>query len=272
MPRNIKHLVVVAAAFLAGLSLLSPPAAAISLEELSWQTFALNDLGGATVRFEARFVNNNEVASEPVTGELNPQPFGAFVGNAEGFICAFEIPSLQPLEEFTVICEIPLADLPPPADLQFPWKGSTYGCPADNFWAGGVEAFWTGDGGGVENVHRGTLLVCPRLENSYIRVIEECADGASWQFSGVCPGFTAQLVDDNFEAAPNPLPPGRFEGWICVDADLDVPIGTTCSFDLAMTCGDQTEQLLMSVQACDCLQAVGVEPSTWGAIKERLSR
>jgi hypothetical protein len=214
-------------------------------------------------------VNNNEVPSDPVVGEFRPQPFGGFVGNQGGGIGVFEIPSLPGGETYTVINEVPLDDLPPSARRLLPWEGEV-GCPIDDFWSGGVEASWTGDAGGLEAVHRGSLLVCPMEGCSYIRVLADCPDGAYWEFQDVCPGFETGLVDNDFNEAPNPLPPGRFEGWICVDGDRELNFGETCAFDLVFACGDETAPLHMTVLTCDCSRATAVEPSTWGAIKQRL--
>jgi hypothetical protein len=257
------------AAVLAGASLLAivAPAAGITLDELSWQTSSIDDTG-AIVIFQAIFVNNGEGPSEPVSGELNPQPFGAFVENFGDLICGFEIPSLGPGEKYTVGCEVPLDALPPGAEIMIPGEGEVI-CPDDNFWSNGVEAAWTGDGDGQEAVHRGTLQVCPVEGCSFIRVIADCPEGAPWGFPDGCAGFGLGLVDNEFNPAPNPLPPGLFEGWICVET---VAFGGVCSFDLEFTCGARTAEVHMVTAACDCALPTGVEPSTWGWIKQRLAR
>jgi hypothetical protein len=218
-------------------------------------------------------VNNDEVPSDPVSGTLRPQPFGAFVDTPDDLICTFEVPSLPGGGKYTVNCEIPFDLLPKDAKRLLPWQGET-GCDPDNFWAGGVEAAWTGDGDGIEFVHRGTLQVCPRVGPSYIRILVDCPESAGWFFdTKACGGgFSTDLMDFNLNEAPNPLPPGEFHGWISVDTDTEVPFGETCPFSLFMTCGDITREIHVTAVTCDCDRVVPVEESTWGRIKQQMSR
>jgi hypothetical protein len=250
-------------AFVLALSLpfLGARALAVGVDEVTWETF------GTNVQFTIIFVNTGSTPSEPISGEVNAQRFGAFLPN-EGFICDLSVPSLQPGETFTIVCEAePGTDIPLSAEKILPWELDSVGdCPPDDFWAGNVEIAWVGDGGGNVDVHQGTLQMCPGAGNSCIRVRIACPEAASWMFSEACAGWTFTLVDENFEPAPNPLPPGQFDGWICVQGDPADPVGLSCSYELQVTCGGETAIVSIVSEVCDCL-ALPVEPSTWGRIK-----
>jgi hypothetical protein len=252
-------------AAITGVAIHVAPTAAITLDEMSWQSF------GGNVEFEAKFVNEEPVRSGPVTGELNAQLLGGFGENVAP-ICGFEIPPLEPGEEYTVVCEVPLEELPPTAEQVVPEGGA--GCPPDDFWSNGVDVSWIGDGGGNAVVHRGHLQICPRFGGSFIHVLFDCEppDGVVWSFAGDCPGFDPGLVDAKMNPVGNPLPPGEFNGWISIDGDAGLPFGLECDLDLNLTCGSTTAQLRLRVMTCDCALPTPVGPSTWGEIKTRYGR
>ena len=213
MSRQTMSLACVTAA-LAG-AVLAAPAAAVTLEEMSWQS-----LGGG-VEFDARFVNQEPTRSGPVTGVLNAQLLGAFGENVAP-ICGFEIPPLDPGEEYTVVCTVPLEALPPSAEQVIPGGGT--GCPPEDFWSNGVDVAWDGDGGGHEVIHRGHLVICPLFGGSFIHVVFDCdlPGGVMWSFGGDCTEIIPDIVDLKMNPVGNPLPPGSFEGWISIDGDSPV--------------------------------------------------
>jgi hypothetical protein len=255
-----------------------PAAADVELTDVSWETI------GTTVRFHVQFHNPDlSNPSGDVSGALNTQPFGAFVPN-NGQIGTFDVPPLAPDSFFDIWYDVALSDLPPSAERLTPTGGASststglssapVGCPPDLFWAGNVDVFWSGPGGsGQANYHFGTLQICPGGPSSYIHIFGDCQDpsGVSWSFSPLCSGWTATLVaDDGFGMpggpAANPLPSGFFDGWICVTAGPGVPVGSTCCFDLLMTCGASTVPINICADAC-IWEPVSTETSTWGKIK-----
>jgi hypothetical protein len=253
-----------------------PAAADVELTMVEWNTI------GSQVQFHLRFHNPDMIPSGPVSGEVQSQPFGAFVQDT-GHIANFDVPSLEVDSFFDVFFEVPLSSLPPSADKITPWGGGGGGgggpqpapavpCPPDLFWAGNVDVFWNGPGGaGQANAHYGTLQICPGGAASYIHIFGNCPGGASWAFGALCPGWSAALLSSNGMGqpngpAPNPLPAGFFDGWIRVSADGSVPVGGTCCFVLNMTCGLSTVPINICAQACEC-PAVPVDPRTWGNIK-----
>jgi len=246
---------------------------------VEWQTM------GENVRFHARFSNNDpNHDSGPVSGQMNSQPFGAFVATA-GPIGTFNIPPMVPDSFFDVFFDVPLANLPPSAETRVPWAGGSLAsgggesvqtvCPTPTFWNGNVDMFWTGPGGtGAVGYHFGQLLICPGAGCTYIHVIMDCQDpaGISWNFSGLCPGWNASLVvtAPPFQPggpAPNPIPPGFFDGWICISADASVAVGSVCNPALNLLCGNQPATINVSAEACDCGLNLPVKPSTWGEVK-----
>jgi hypothetical protein len=255
-----------------------PVAADVELSHVSWETI------GTQVRFHLQFHNPDQLnPSGAVSGELHSQPFGAFVPN-NGLITPFNVPPMAPDSFFDIFTEIELSSLPPSADRLTPGSGggggggsllsTAQGCPPDLFWAGNVDVFWNGPGGsGQANAHYGTLQICPGGQSSYIHIFGDCQDpaGTFWSFGPLCPGWSATLVSSDGMGlpggpAPNPLPVGFFDGWICISADASVPIGATCCFDLFMTCGASTVPIHMCTEAC-IWEPVSTEPSTWGKIK-----
>jgi hypothetical protein len=256
------------------LTMLSVQAPAITLDDIAWENLGDNPV--PTVVFTATFRNEATEDSEPVDGTINAQPFGAFLPNVS-LICDFHVPSLPPGATFDVVCEIDIGELPPDPD-RFDIAGNRINpppgtpgirtsCPLPDFWGGGVDVFWIGDGDVEVILHRGILPVCPGRGTSFIRVLMDCGvpDQVGWSFSELCPGWEADLLDDNYDPAPNPLPAGPFQGWIAVSTDA--PIGEVCEFNMDLTCGDAIGLIEMTGEACDCDLQVPVEPSTWGRIK-----
>ncbi len=251
--------------------LLAPAASAtlgIEHEDIGWTTTS-----AGTVVFNLRFSNPGPDTSAAATGVLYSQDFGAFVPRF-GEIGTFTVPRLAPDSFFDIVFEVPLGDLPPSAANILPGTAPAPGvgaapaaCPPDDHWDGNVDVVWTDPAGGGGEVwkHYGTLQVCPGAGNSYIHIVTACSGPVNWNFGPGCPGYAMTLVNEDFTAAPNPVPPG-WSGFLCVSADASVNIGTVCCFPLYMVCGNDTVQVDFCVEACDW-GSVPVEPVTWGHIK-----
>jgi hypothetical protein len=278
MSRFAKWSAVAAVLALPLLGLAAPSSADVEVSQVDWETI------GQSVRFHVQFHNPDPSApSEAVSGMMSSQPFGAFVPNS-GPIGTFDVPVLAADSFFDVFFDVALSSLPPSAEMILPGGGPGNGtapgvtgladvCPPPTFWNGNVDIFWTPPGTGNVNYHFGQLLICPGAGNSYVHVIMDCEDpaGISWSISGLCPGWSATLVSDNgsFQPggpAPNPIPPGFFDGWICISADLTVTTGNSCNPVLNLSCGSEPAAINVSAEACDW-SSVPVEPSTWGRMK-----
>jgi hypothetical protein len=277
-------------AFLAaclGVAAFSAAHARGTLDDVSWSNF--NGPGGPSVEFRLTFGNPDGTPSEPLQGTVNAQEFGAFLPDV-ALICEFTVPSMPPGGTHVVVCTVELEDLPP-APPRFDEAGNyliipggppappgTPGvlvgdCPVVDFWAGGIDVIWTGDGGGQAIVHRGLLPVCARAGAiSYIRLEMDCgsAGGVSWSFSNLCSGWSANLVNAQYGQAPNPLPPGPFTGYVEVFTTQNQ--GAVCDFDMNLLCGDATGTIHVTGEVCDCERPVAVEPATWGRIKATYPR
>ena len=229
--------------------------------DISWST------ENGVVTFTLPFYNDEQVPSEPMAGELFAQEFGAFLPDIMS-IGPFGIPEIQPESFFDVFVEIPYDQLPPPAEERFDWVNldKTVTCGSDWHWDGNVDVIWGPAGGPTVQSHMGTLHVCPGYGGSYIHVITACNGNTTWNFTGVCAGFTANLLDEGFTNAPAVLLPG-FTGWVSVTAVGTVPHGTTCNINLNLTCNGVTVPVQLSVLTCDCGTPVEAEDRTWGSIK-----
>jgi hypothetical protein len=273
-----KRCLCIAAALLT-VAFVIPAAADVELTDVSWETI------GSSVRFHLQFHNPDQMEpSGDVSGVLSSQPFGAFVPN-NGVITSFNVPPMQPSSFFDVFYDIPLADLPPSADVYHGGGGGgggtganlspTLDCPPANSWAGNVDVFWTGAGGtGNVNYHFGTIQVCAGGPPTCIHVITGCdiLPGITWSFGPAPSGWSASLHNDSGMLSPagpasNPIPPTFWDGWICVSAGASVPNGATSCVNLNLTCGDQTSVITVCSEACVC-GSVATEESTWGGIKE----
>jgi hypothetical protein len=253
-----------------------------TLDDLQWTNF--QGPGGPSVEFRLTFVNPDQTPSEPLQGTINAQEFGAFLPDGP-LVCEFTVPVMAPGETHVVVCQVEIEDLPPapprqdeagnfivvpggpPAPPGMPGV-LLVDCPESDFWVGGVDVTWTGDGGGQAIVHRGILPVCSVVGSvSYVRMETDCSSGGGvgWSFSDVCAGWTANLVTEQFAQAPNPLPSGPWTGWI--ELRSTQPLGSVCDFDLDLTCGIGSAEINVTGQVCNCDRAVPVDSSTWGQIK-----
>lgn len=248
----------------------------VMLEEVDWMTV------GNEVEFYLRFRNPDPETSDVVTGELLAQrAFGIFLYDQEVSIGTFDIPPLEPESFFDVFFTIPLDVLPPGPEERLPTNGMAPPlgrmlmaqpdcCPPDDHWDGNVDVIWSGPGGsGQVFKHIGTIQVCPGLGNSYIHVVADvCAGNVSWVVTGICTGFSATLVNEDFTPAPNPFVT-PWSGWICISADASVTDGTVCCFSFDFTCAGpstSTASIDLCATACTCGPSA-VECTRWGAIK-----
>ncbi len=208
---------------------------------------------GSLVRFHMRWRNTHPTApSDPVGGTMNSQKFGVFQPDF-GPIGSFSVPPIQPNSFFDVFIEIPLAQLPPEPPKELPGGGPPAGsnCPPSDAWNGNVDVIWSGPGGsGQAQKHQGDLLVNLGSTPAYIHVgITNCPLPAPWTITGLCPGFSATLVNEDKTPAPNPIPPG-WSGWICVSAAAGVPSGTTCCIKVNFDCGGSLGVIDLCATSC----------------------
>ena len=249
-------------------SLLSP-----NLASVDWANISMP--GGPGVRFHLKFQNDNPTGpTNGASGNIMSQMFGAFLGDY-GSIGNFNVPPLPPSSFFDVFIDVPLTTLPPnPAKVLPPATGmavtqaNPQQCPPDTAWQGNVDIQWqdpAGAGGqGHVNYHFGQLLVGPGAGASYIHLITNClaTTGGTWSFKGLCPGFTATLVEeDRVTPAPPVLPPG-WHGWIKVTANATVPMGTVCCFTLEINCGGSHATIRVCAIACGLPGSTSSGPST----------
>jgi len=209
---------------------------------------------GADVRFHMRWENTDPNGdSGPVSGDMMSQPFGAFAQNF-GPIGHFDVPPIPPSSFFDVFLDVPLDQLPPEPEQILPDGGPQPGspCPQDTSWSGNVDINWAGEGGtGAVNYHFTGLLVRPGSGSSHVHALIFCnsAAGAAWTIAGLCPGFSATLLNEDFTPAANPVPP-NWTGWISVAADASVPVGTSCCFTVTFTCDGQAGVIDVCAETC----------------------
>ena len=240
----------------------------VNREDVNWTTV------GDFVQFSVRFHNTGPEATAPGTTDIYSQPFGAFASNY-GHLGTFDIPPMQPSSFFDVFFEVALADLPPSAEKIEPHGGPRSDrepCAPGDHWDGNVDIDWSAGGDvGQVNYHFGSLQVCPLGGNSYIHVLNFCFSSSTWSFSGVCPGWSVALVEeDMMTAAPGSLPP-FWTGWICLSADGTVNEGDTCSPSLVISCDGLTGTIDLTAVACEC-GPVPAEPSTWQCERSQTSK
>jgi len=225
--------------------------------------------GTSNIRFHMRWTNDDDDnTSDAISGSMMSQDFGVFMQDF-GHIGDFNVPALQPLSFFDVFLELPLDALPPAPQKMTPGEApngpavaamlrgarstTTVPCPPDTNWAGNVDIFWSGPGQtGQVNKHYADLLTCPGGAPSYIHFRpSNCTSPMPWSVAGLCPGFSATLVNEDLSPAPNPVPVG-WSGWIQVNAAAVVPSGTTCCFSVLFTCNGSTSTIDICSTACDC--------------------
>jgi hypothetical protein len=113
-----------------------------------------------------------------------------------------------------------------------------------------VDINWAGAGGvGQVNRHFTSLLVRPGVGSSHVHTLIFCDSLSTWTINGLCPGFTATLLNENFTPAPNPLP-ANWTGWISVAASNSVPPGTNCCFTVTFVCHGQAGVIDVCAAAC----------------------
>jgi hypothetical protein len=257
----------------------------LSIDEVSWENRGVPP--DQTVLFTVVFVNPDSEATAPAEGRINAQEFGAFLPDAD-LICEFSLDPIPPGGRAEIMCEIRLDELPtnaPRLDAAGNWLSlpgtppppghpeiTVVGCPLPDFWGGGIDVVWEGDDPGQGIIHRGVLPICEGVSSSYIGLTTNCSDNEQifWSFSDVCPDWDANLVNNVFAPAPNPLPPGPWTGWIELGSDL--LLGATCDLTLNMTCGNAIAEIDVSGEVCQCDRPVPLEPSTWGRIKSYYPR
>ncbi|MBI5835998.1 MAG: T9SS type A sorting domain-containing protein [Candidatus Eisenbacteria bacterium] len=218
---------------------------------------------GTTVRFHQRWENPDpSTPTDPVSGTMNSQAFGAFQPDF-GPIGQFDVPPIAPNSFFDVFFDVPLTALPPEPQEVLPGGGPPPGtpCPEDTSWSGNVDINWAGAGGtGQVNYHFTGLLVRPGFGSSHVHTLIFCgsAAGSPWSISGLCPGWSATLLNEDFTPAPNPVPPG-WTGWISVAATNAVPVGSSCCFSVTFTCDGLPGVIDVCATACSW-PVTGVQP------------
>ena len=115
------------------------------------------------------------------------------------------------------------------------------------------------------NRHFTGLLVNPGNGTSHVHTLIFCNDpaGASWSIAGLCPGWSATLLNEDFTPAPNPVPPG-WTGWISVGAAAGTPPGSSCCFTVTFVCDGQAGVIDVCAEACDWGSTTGVVPNPQG--------
>jgi len=226
--------------------------------------------GGPNIRFQVRWMNpDDDAPSTAFTGSMMSQEFGVFLPDY-GQIGSFNVPPIPPASFFDVFIEIPLASLPPAPQKIVPMGGAggpaklapasfngvartMFDCPPDTNWAGNVDIIWSGPGqGGQVNKHYADLLTCIGGAPSYIHFRgSNCPAPMPWTLTGVCPGYTVKLVNEDFSPAPNPVPVG-WSSWICVSVASSVPSGTSCCFGIVFQCQGSTSTVVICSTACEC--------------------
>jgi len=250
---------------IAAVSILLPVAAAaqgdLQVSAVDWTTIS------GEVRFHVQFHNAGTFTTEPASGEVHSQVYGAFVPLA-GTIGVFEVPPLMPDSFFDVFFDVPLSLLPPSATKITPWsdsKSQAVVCGPDDHWDGNVDINWFEPGGGGHvNAHYGHILVCPGAGHSFIHVITACNGPINWWFANVCAGWHVQLLNEDYTPAPSPLP-AMWSGFFDVWADATVPVGNVCCITLNLNCNGVVTPVVLCAEACECV--VPADPSSWGAIK-----
>jgi hypothetical protein len=250
-------------ALLAGLffatSAIPAIAAPVLPPEVNWEM-----AGGGTVRFHLHFSNPDPFEPTlPVSGEIHSQTFGVFLPDY-GLIGSFNLPAIDANSFFDVFIDVPLSQLPPKPPNPNLGSRAEVECPPP-MWVGNVDVFWSGPGGtGQMNYHAGDIGVCPGGALSCIHVVTGCMDNLTWAINNPCPGWTVVLENEDHTLAPASLPP-NWTGWMCVQADVSVPIGGSCCFSVDFWCNFVKATVNLCAYACPC--ETPVDQKTWGGIK-----
>jgi hypothetical protein len=254
---------------LAAFAVLSMPLVAaaqpdVQISLVDWSTQPSSGM----VQFHVQFSNVGTMASEPGSGEIRSQAYGAFLPTV-GEVGMFQLPAIQAGDVYDVYVTVPRDQLPVgPVKIVPSAKRDAVPCGPDDHWDGNIDVTWVvgaAGGGGHANYHIGHLFACPGGGHSYIHLLTGCQGTIMWSFGGLCPGWHATLVNEDFSPAANPLPAG-WTGFIDVTADASVPSGTTCCFWLDVNCGGVLARVQLCSEACDC-GTVSSESSSWGSIK-----
>ena len=210
---------------------------------------------GSAVRFHMSWENPDPSGnSDPVSGTMMSQKFGAFLPDF-GPIGQFDVPPIAPNSFFDVFFDVPLTQLPPEPAQELPGGGPAPGtqpCPPDTSWSGNVDIQWSGLGGvGQVNRHFTSLLVRPGSGSSHVHTLIFCTSsaGSPWTITGLCPGWNATLLNENFTPAPNPVP-ANWTGWISVSANAGVLPGASCCFTVTFTCDGVPGVIDVCATAC----------------------
>jgi hypothetical protein len=101
------------------------------------------------------------------------------------------------------------------------------------------------------NYHFTQLLVRPGSGSSHIHALIFCgaATGATWSITGLCPGWTATLLNENFTPAPNPVAAGM-DGLDQRGRRAGVPSGSHCCFSVNFICDGEPATIDVCAEAC----------------------
>lgn len=223
---------------------------------IDWTT-----LPGGTVHFHVRWIDPSPTLPTAAgQGSMSSQAFGVFLPDV-GPIGNFTLPPIAVGSFFDVFLDVPLSSLPgnPPVVSAADSSGP---CPPDRHWNGNVDITWnTAAGGGQVHKHIAEIVVCPGSGAALIHLLPvACPSGnpAPWTVSGLCTGFGATLVNEDFTPAPNPVPPG-WSGYVSISAAAVVPVPDTCCFQVTFKCDSIPAVIDLCVITCNC-QPVGVPP------------
>jgi len=265
MRKSLLLFAIVALASVGLTSLVPPAGAAVQLtqSDIGWEM-----VGTDVVRFHLHFHNDDLVnPTMSVSGTMYSQAFGVFLPDY-GTIGSFNVPPIAPSSFFDVFFEVPLTSLPPgpgPTPALSPEGNPLPPCPPLG-WFGNVDVNWSGPGGaGQVNYHFGQVGVYAGAGPGCVHVITMCGLPATWVIGNVCPGWTVTLVNEDYSAAPNPVPAG-WSGHVCVTAPAGTSVGTVCCPTLDFTCGGVTARINVCAMVCD--PATPAQHGTWGRLKQ----
>ena len=196
------------------------------------------------------------------------------------FAETLELGPLLPDEIAALQWTIPADSLPPAAErLVVGGSDPVPGCIAGSEWPGQFRIEWSEAGTNVIDViERGKveLPVCPNSDASSAQLAVQVNDasGGYWVFSGMTPGWLAELKE-NASGAPgnpalNPLPPGPFDGWLCVSADATVIPPAFAEIIWTVVSGSDTASIHVDAQSCNCLDPTSIPNESAGPLALQL--